>query len=165
MFSVVSYRFWISAQWNWFLPKQSNTPYLMHLEECTPLRVYSPWESVHVSWWYCLKTQFMYLFLFFKPRSVTVCRVSLETYPSFSCWDCADPELDTELSGSKTGSRVGMWSRSGLWDLARPGIEPVSLALAGGFLTTGPPRSHVKISTIWIFQESNFMCKKNFTEV
>ena len=25
------------------------------------------------------------------------------------------------------------------WDLSGPGIEPVSLALAGGFLTTGPP--------------------------
>ena len=30
------------------------------------------------------------------------------------------------------------WLRS-MWDLPRPGIEPVSLALQGGFLTTGPP--------------------------
>ena len=27
----------------------------------------------------------------------------------------------------------------GLWDLPRPGLEPVSPALAGGFLTTAPP--------------------------
>ena len=27
----------------------------------------------------------------------------------------------------------------GMWDLPRPGIEPVSPALAGGFLTTAPP--------------------------
>ena len=27
----------------------------------------------------------------------------------------------------------------GMWDLPRPGIEPVSPALAGGFLTTVPP--------------------------
>ena len=27
----------------------------------------------------------------------------------------------------------------GMWDLPRPGIELVSLALQGGFLTTGPP--------------------------
>ena len=27
----------------------------------------------------------------------------------------------------------------GMWDLPRPGIEPVSSALADGFLTTGPP--------------------------
>ena len=26
-----------------------------------------------------------------------------------------------------------------MWDLPRPGLEPVSLALAGGFLTTAPP--------------------------
>ena len=27
----------------------------------------------------------------------------------------------------------------GMWDLPRPGLEPVSPALAGGFLTTAPP--------------------------
>ena len=27
----------------------------------------------------------------------------------------------------------------GVWDLPRPGIAPMSPALAGGFLTTGPP--------------------------
>ena len=27
----------------------------------------------------------------------------------------------------------------GMWDLPRPGIEPVSPELAGGFLTTEPP--------------------------
>ena len=26
-----------------------------------------------------------------------------------------------------------------MWDLAGPGLEPVSPAWAGGFLTTGPP--------------------------
>ena len=26
-----------------------------------------------------------------------------------------------------------------MWDLPQPGIEPLSLALAGGFLTTAPP--------------------------
>ena len=28
----------------------------------------------------------------------------------------------------------------GIWDLPRRGIEPMSPALAGGFLITGPPR-------------------------
>ena len=28
---------------------------------------------------------------------------------------------------------------TGMWDLPRPGIEPMSPELAGGFLTTGPP--------------------------
>ena len=27
----------------------------------------------------------------------------------------------------------------GMWNLPRPGVEPVSLALQGGYLTTGPP--------------------------
>ena len=27
----------------------------------------------------------------------------------------------------------------GMWSLPRPGIEPVSFALAGGWLTSGPP--------------------------
>ena len=32
------------------------------------------------------------------------------------------------------------WLFCGMWDLPGPKIEPVSPALAGGFLTTGPPR-------------------------
>ena len=35
----------------------------------------------------------------------------------------------------------GTWTQlpCSMWDLPRPGIEPVSPALPGGFLTTGPP--------------------------
>ena len=38
-------------------------------------------------------------------------------------------------------SSCGAWASllRGMWDLPRPGIEPVSPALAGGFLTTAPP--------------------------
>ena len=38
-------------------------------------------------------------------------------------------------------SSCGSWAQllHGMWDLPRPGIEPVSPALAGGFLTTAPP--------------------------
>ena len=35
-------------------------------------------------------------------------------------------------------SSCGLVLRS-MWDLPRPGLEPVSPALAGGFLTTVPP--------------------------
>ena len=37
-------------------------------------------------------------------------------------------------------SSCGAWAQllHGMWDLPRPGIEPVSPALAGGFSTTGP---------------------------
>ena len=38
---------------------------------------------------------------------------------------------------SNCGSRAQLLR--GMWDLPRPGLEPVSSALAGGFLTTAPP--------------------------
>ena len=34
-----------------------------------------------------------------------------------------------------------------MWDLPRPGIEPVPPALAGGFLTTGPPGRSPSLSS------------------
>ena len=53
----------------------------------------------------------------------------------------------------RTGSRaLGLSNCSaqssllhGMWDLPGPGIEPVSLALQGRFLTTGPPGKSYKI--------------------
>ena len=39
---------------------------------------------------------------------------------------------------SSCGSRAQVLR--GMWDLPRPGLEPVSRALAGGFSTTAPPR-------------------------
>ena len=38
-------------------------------------------------------------------------------------------------------SSCGAWAQllHGMWDLPRPGLEPVSPALTGGFLTTAPP--------------------------
>ena len=42
-------------------------------------------------------------------------------------------------------SSCGTWAQvlRGMWDLPGPGLEPVSPALAGGFLTTAPPgKSH-----------------------
>ena len=38
---------------------------------------------------------------------------------------------------SSCGSRAKLLR--GMWDLPRPGLEPVSPALAGRFLTTAPP--------------------------
>ena len=38
----------------------------------------------------------------------------------------------------------------GMWDLPRPGLEPVSPALAGGFLTTAPPGKSSAITLIVI---------------
>ena len=43
---------------------------------------------------------------------------------------------------SSCGSRVQLLR--GMWDLPRPGLEPVSPALAGGFSTTAPPGKPLK---------------------
>ena len=48
----------------------------------------------------------------------------------------AEHRLQT-LRLSSCGSRVQLLR--GMWDLPRPGLEPVSPALAGGFSTTAPP--------------------------
>ena len=60
---------------------------------------------------------------------------------------CAGLSLSRPLLLRSTGSRragsVVVAHRAqllrGMWDLPRPGHEPVSPALAGGFLTTAPP--------------------------
>ena len=43
---------------------------------------------------------------------------------------------------SNCGSRAQLLR--GMWDLARPGLEPVSPALAGRFSTTAPPGKPLK---------------------
>ena len=36
-----------------------------------------------------------------------------------------------------------------MWDLPRPGLEPVSPELAGGFLTTAPPGKSPEVLNLW----------------
>ena len=51
---------------------------------------------------------------------------------------CGTQALERRLS-----SCARAYLLRGMWDLPRPGLEPVSRALAGGFLTTAPPgKSH-----------------------
>ena len=45
---------------------------------------------------------------------------------------------------SSCGSRAHLLR--GMWDLPRPGLEPMSPALAGRFLTTAPPRKPLTFS-------------------
>ena len=52
----------------------------------------------------------------------------------------ASPVVEHKLQTrrlSNCGSRVQLLH--GMWDLPRPGLEPVSPALAGGLPTTAPP--------------------------
>ena len=53
------------------------------------------------------------------------------------------------------------------WDLPRPGIEPVSLAWQGGFLTAGPPRkpllypwcfNHSEVCFVFSFNKDTLIC-------
>ena len=48
---------------------------------------------------------------------------------------CGSRALERRLSSC--GAQVQL--PCGMWDLPRPGLKPVSPALAGGFLTTAPP--------------------------
>ena len=51
------------------------------------------------------------------------------------------------------GLVIGKWAQSphDMWDLPGPGIKPMSLALAGGFLTTGPPGKPRAFLTVQLF--------------
>ena len=52
-------------------------------------------------------------------------------------------------------SNCGSWAQllRGMWDPPRPGLEPVSPALAGGFSTTAPPGKPRKVflKQQWLF--------------
>ena len=52
-------------------------------------------------------------------------------------------------------SNCGSWAQPlrGLWDLPRPGLEPVSPALAGRLSTTGPPGKPLRL-----FSYKNNVC-------
>ena len=55
---------------------------------------------------------------------------------------CGSQALECRLSS------CGEWAQllRGMWDLPGPGLEPVSPALAGRFLTTAPPRKPCIVS-------------------
>ena len=59
---------------------------------------------------------------------------------------------------SNCGSRAQLLR--GMWDLPRPGLEPVSPALVGGFSTTAPPGKLYKIVFIKETKEMCFSKKK-----
>ena len=58
---------------------------------------------------------------------------------------CGSRALDCRLSSCGAQAQL----LHGMWDLPWPGLEPLSPALAGGFLTTGPPgKSHLLLSLL-----------------
>ena len=69
------------------------------------------------------------------------CSVRASRGSGFSCCRARVPERRLSSCGaqlSSCGARA--YLPRGMWDLPGPGIEPVSPAVAGRLLTTGPPR-------------------------
>ena len=58
---------------------------------------------------------------------------------------CGSQALEHRLSSC--GARAQLLR--GMWDLPGPGLKPVSPALAGGFLTTAPPRKSQPAFCLW----------------
>ena len=54
---------------------------------------------------------------------------------------CGSRALEHRLSSC----RAQAYLLRGMWDLPRPGLESMSPALAGGFLTTAPPGKSIFI--------------------
>ena len=122
-----------------------------------PLKVYT-----HTFFWFFLEL-FIYLFIYFWLCWVFVaaCGLSLVAVSrGYSSLQCAGLSLQSRALGtwalaveahglsscgslalehrlSSCGSRAYLLHC--MWDLPRLGIEPVSPALVGGFLTTAPP--------------------------
>ena len=76
-------------------------------------------------------------------QGATLCCGARASYcGGFSC--CGAQAVGAQVSAVVAHglSSCGAWAEllHGMWDLPRPGLEPVSPALAGGFLTTAPPR-------------------------
>ena len=110
-----------------------------------------------------IKSIFCFLFCFFSFLKnfllhwvfVAACGLFLVVVSGgYSSLRCAGFSLKWFLLLQSTGSRhagsvvvahglssCGSWALllHGMWDLPRPGLEPMSPALAGGFLTTAPP--------------------------
>ena len=51
----------------------------------------------------------------------------------------------------------------GMWDPPRPGLEPVSPALAGRFSTTAPPGKPQE-TNLWVFLQQKLQGKFSFTQ-
>ena len=65
---------------------------------------------------------------------------------------CRSQVLEHHLSNCSTWALL----LRGMWNLPRPSIKPVSPALAGGFLATGPPRKSLAME----FKSSSYKVEK-----
>ena len=85
---------------------------------------------------------FKFIYFWLRWVFVAVCGLSLVTASGghSSLWcagfsSCGSRALERRLSSCGAEAQL----LHGMWDLPRPGLEPASPALAGGFPTTAPP--------------------------
>ena len=72
---------------------------------------------------------------------------------------CGTWALEHRLSSC--GARA--WLLCGMWDLLRPGLKPVSPAMAGRFLTTAPPgKSPVPHFEHWVAHQDRKSIRKHW---
>ena len=97
---------------------------------------------------------FIYLFLFWAVRGLCCCKQvssgcgewgplsSCDVQASYCCgFSCGRARALQHVGFSSLGAQALL--PYGMWNLPRPGVEPVSPALADGFLTTGPPEMSI----------------------
>ena len=89
-------------------------------------------------------------------NSFSCCEAQAAEYAGFG--SCSSQALEHKLN------TCGSWADLllGMWDLPRPGIEPVSPALAGRFFTTESPGKPLNFAE---FEESNFILFKGCSDV
>ena len=122
--------------------------WVCHQKACCGFAAYDDviWTS-HLSFFFFFNL-FIYLFIFGCVGSSSLCEGFLQLrragatlhrgarashYRGLSCWE---HRLQTHRLSS-CGSRAQLLR--GMWDPPRPGLKPVSPALAGRFSTTAPP--------------------------
>ena len=118
--------------------------------------------SLFLSWWgflfVCFLNLFIYLFLAvlglrFCARAFSSCRergplfIAVRGPLTIAASLVAEHRLQTRRPSS-CGARAQLLR--GMWDLPRPGLEPVSPALAGRLSTTAPPGKPILVS-FWNF--------------
>ena len=105
---------------------------------CETLKQKSSFPVVFLNYLFtfgCIGSSLLHVgFLQLRRAGATLgCGVRAPHCGGFSC--CGARALERRLSS------CGTWAQlfCGMWDLPGPGLEPMSPALAGGFLTTAPP--------------------------
>ena len=134
------------------LPAEASCSYMYNGQTSNPF--HSDWEYIYLFIYFFnfLFIIYLLLLLFFLFLAVLGLRFCVRAFSSYGEWgplfiavrgpltiaaSLAAEQRPQTLRLSSCGSRAQLLR--GMWDLPRPGLEPVSPALAGRFSTTAPP--------------------------